>query len=87
MDFNLEDTKALEDIRYNEETESVEYLFRGEWYEREDLIDRLMELDLAAIEKARGRISLDKLPLHFPAGNYRIALEEEKAQRRIKSKG
>lgn len=86
MVFNLEDTNAVEDIRHNEETECDEYLFRGEWYEKEDLIDHLMGLDLTTIEKARGRISLDKLPLHFPADIYRIALEEEKAQRRPRSR-
>lgn len=86
MEFNLEDTNAVEDIRHNKETDCDEYLFNGKWYEKEDLIDHLMGLDLTAIEEAHDHISLDKLPLYFPADIYRIALEEEKAQRRTHSK-
>lgn len=70
MSFDLEDTESVEDVRYNEELGCNEYLFEDEWYEEEDLIDHLKELDLVNIESARGFVSIHELDLHFPADDY-----------------
>lgn len=70
MRFTIDDTDSYEDTRYNENTGCDEYLFDGEWYEENDLIDSLKELDLVNIEAARGSISIYDLELHFPAEFY-----------------
>lgn len=70
MTFTIDDTDSYEDIRYNEDTCCDEYLYEGEWYEEDELIDFLRELDLINIEAARGFTSIYDLDLHFPAEFY-----------------
>lgn len=70
MRFNIDDTNSYEDTRYNEETGCDEYLFEGKWYEEDELVDELIELDRTNIECARGFISIYDLDLHFPAKFY-----------------
>lgn len=70
MNFTLADTNSYEDTRYNEETGCEEYLFDGNWYEEDELVDYLKELDLVEIECAKGFVSIYDLDLHFPADFY-----------------
>lgn len=64
MRFTIDNTDSYEN------TGCDECLFDGEWYEENDLIDSLKELDLVNIEAARGFISVYDLELHFPAEFY-----------------
>lgn len=70
MGFNLDETDSVEDVRYNERLECNQYLYDGKWYEEDDLIDYLSELDRVSIETARGFVSIYDLELHFPVENY-----------------
>lgn len=70
MRFTIDDTNSYEDTRYNEETGCEEYLFDENWYEEDELVDYLKELDFVAIESAKGFVSIYDLDLHFPADFY-----------------
>lgn len=76
-EFTIENTDSYEDVRYNEDEGCDEYLFEGEWYQEDDLIDTLKTSDFIQIECARGFLPIDRLELNFPASFYEDSDEDE----------